>query len=436
MIKNILKYILLILLFSSTAHAIDYTWSVGTATGSAGSNTLSVTNGSATMTTSSGFNTDYTGATAAPQAVSVGGTMATIISIDSDASATLSLAWSDSTQSGLSHTIGSRDFAYAENCVSTQNAALVTTSDSVRCEMYADQTYAGTDTYEGGNDMTFNTTPTSTTLTAHSSARHNGTEGSGVLFQSNTIRVTNDDPGEISWIEWDGTNRSTDCFCTLFDLNNNNAVTISHNIIHDWGLKNGNYIIWGRGNNIVHNNLVYSIDCSDGGSGSCGFYSWNVAGSPQIYNNTIHDINKPSASTGISFGINAGGSADCQNNIVTDIDNAGTGTPITIAGCSTDTTNATSDGAGNSITVGDTDQYTDGVGPTYDLSILNSGVAIVDAGTDLESGGPTDIDLDIESTDRTGLTWDIGAFEDFEAAAATPGNTTIRGVTMRGTTIR
>lgn len=403
--KKLFSFLLFLFLFVPQVHATDYTWSVGTATGSSGSGTLSVTNASAAVVGSgTAFLTDYA---SPPQAISVNGTLTTVLSVTDDTNLTLSTNWTDSTQSGLSHTIGTRDWAYLGQCAA-ENAA--TSSDNVRCEVYADQIYDGTGTYEN-NTFTVRTTPLSTDLTAHSSARHTGAEGTGVEF-TGVFRVTHDDPGEISWLELDGGDATN--FGYVFDMNNSNTREFHHMIIHNFGMKNDHAVIWGRGDISVSNNLVYHIQSVDAGGGSIYFYKYSISGSPTFYNNTLHYIQKLSG-TGSAVAIQGGGSATCKNNIVTAIGGAATGTPITINGCSTESNNATSDGAGTSITVGDTDQYTDGTSPGYDLSIVNSSADIVDAGTDVSGSGLTDISLDIESDSRTGTTWDIGAFEDFEA---------------------
>ena len=322
-------------------------------------------------------------------------------------------------------------------------------SDDVVGELHADSNFT---------DATVNFSQkqslSSVTLSVYEDDRHDGTAESGALWKPTAnsghnqgiLRINIDDMTaewlDISFDSLDS--RNTNKAIVLAGTNDDNI--IRNNLIHD---KNGNpgntgpfmihTIAAGASSDTlsIQNNIIYNIvETNNDNSMAINTNQW--AGTANIYNNTIYNIDAQGSSKqtwGIVYGNVASAVINIKNNIVAKMVADGTGsnerayqkfngssTENASNNLSDDTTTTAAYKAPGSDSLQDQTlaqiAFVSTTAGSEDLHIQSSSVC-AEAGVDLGTTNEVNIDINGRDRDAEGDTWDIGAHQVSEAAADT-----------------
>ena len=233
---------------------------IGTALGSAGSGTMSVTSGTAAVTGSGTSFLTEIGSSAPFKTIAFGGNTYNVIAVASDTALTLATN-SSTTESGSSYTLGTRNYTSVQAWEASGYGG-AGASDDARGEMYADSDFDESPTI---NDNT----PQSVLLRAAAGERHSGVaasaEGDHVRMRYTSTRrtlswdVAVGENASCQWIEFDGNGGSyrIDAQGQSFGQ----VGEISHCISHDCTDTAGNHyqgFIYALSRDVLtHNNLIY-----------------------------------------------------------------------------------------------------------------------------------------------------------------------------------
>ena len=317
------------------------------------------------------------------------------------------------------------------------NTTLWDSGDEQIIECHADQS-----AFDITSALIWNTARTATvrpSIRAHEDSRHDGTAGTGVVFNAKSSTsytfATSSSTRAFSFEYLDFTTDFAGNFFTHLYLATNPTTPVTtargcicRNIERTSGTgTTGAYGIYVRDTNDVFNCLTYDIEYNILSSGGAWGVYLQLSGSEDVrlINHTAHDQRVTHASaTGDCHNYRIADQADTEyrNILGTDTSNDGSGlnraysdTSITAAsadnlGC--DDTSASGNNPLESITP--SDQYVSTTAGSEDLH-LKEGADCIDAGSD--GGSDNGQDYDLDHVQRTG-TWDIGADQYTVAAAA------------------
>jgi len=296
------------------------------------------------------------------------------------------------------------------------NSGVYNSGDDAVGECYDGTEYDEDVIINGGNTVGLN----SRTLSVAEGERGDGTAGTGarIVASISGVMFGKRDKTFLEWLEID----SNDVEYRVGFLNNfKDEYRIKNVLFHGWTGNTANTAMVGGSDardTVIQNCIVYDCDLSGTGGPITGIVSdFNGAGKAPagILNNTVHAISQSSGG-GDAFGIETNGNATDQegvvNNLCTSITATGTATCFDTFAGSPFTNNMSEDTSGNSGLTGITpaDQYEETTVGMEDLH-LKSGADAIDAGADIGTS-PTNVNIDINGNDRTGITtWDIGAHE-------------------------
>ena len=301
---------------------------------------------------------------------------------------------------GTPHMIMGRDYSNIVAWEAACPADLTTIQHAWVGYCYKDTTFTDAPTIAG--------TTTSSTyyiqLTAPSSQRHNGKQGTGVVLDPSTADngiTASDSNVIIEYLEITGWGINSGQQSGI--VSTGVANIIRYNLIHDGFLAvAGNGITFGAGATNVNNTLIYRniiYDSTIGASMSCGirYTGFNALTGCVIANNTFHLL-----SSGVFQ--QAGNFGTLQNNIfsscTTDINS------WTFSVCSYNATTAAAlQGTNNVLNLVAANTYISATS-TCDLR-LKPGAAVIGVGTNL--GSPYNTDVTGQALYSS--TWDIGAHQ-------------------------
>jgi hypothetical protein len=235
---------------------------IGTALGSAGSGTISVTSGTTAVTGVSTSFLSEIGSSAPFQTIAFGGNTYNVLSVASDTSLTLGTN-SSTTESGSSYTLGSRNYTSVAAWEASGYGGAGGTDDA-RGEMYADSDF------DEGPTLN-NNTPQSILLRAAAGERHSGVaasaEGDHVRMRyTGTARTLSWDVavGEnasLQWVEFDGNGGTYRIDAQGQSVGQ--VGEVSHCLAHDSTAASGGHyqgFIYALTRDVLtHNNLIYDF---------------------------------------------------------------------------------------------------------------------------------------------------------------------------------
>lgn len=298
----------------------------------------------------------------------------------------------------------------------------------LRCDVYDDSNPLVDQVTVSGNTVS---ATNYLILSVHSSVRHNGLPGTGLVLDPDDASVSADGInygltyGIIEWFEvtdWTGYIGFDQRFaitCTADSSGAGVGSTIRHCIIHDNGddTRDAQHGLGNNRGNRAHNNLIYDVP------GGIGIFIRTTFGADNnYYNNTVYNCS--SRDNFAQFFVQNGNTGTVHNNV--SIDPAGTGDCFswgngTITHDFNVSSDATADGA-NSINSGDSPapSGSDFQDPTttFDFTPVSAS-AWEDQGNDLGTS-PDQVNIDLKSRDRDGEgdTWSMGAIQFVAAAPA------------------
>ena len=293
------------------------------------------------------------------------------------------------------------------------NSDYYSSGDDAVGECHADSTFveaAGVQIAGGGTVGL-----SSVTLTAHIDSRHDGTKGSGVVWQnadstSSAYHVyLNNDNITVSWLELDGNDaRSHGIAVQAGDVH------ITNNLIYDFHNSSGVLVVFYFSDccPYVTNNFIWNMTRSGSGLGAI-FYSTGTTRGFKGYNNTIYHVDFGSTSGHIFYNSWGDNDTKVRNLVLMDYENASLSNVSKDAGAVLDYWGMEATDSNVSDETIDTvaNTFVDSTVSDPDLH-LKECCLFVDAGVDLGTS-PTNVNIDIDGRDRDseGDTWDIGADE-------------------------
>lgn len=336
----------------------------------------------------------------------------------------------------VTYTIGTggRDYStISSHAADADNSGLYSAGDDIVGELYNDSVFDEMVAVDGGGTVGVN----SITYRPAAGQEHDGTAGSGVRiidssasspYQAFTLNVDGIDK-TIEKLEISRTSSISLALIGPGSLSATTTLTVKHCILHGLtattsggpaavNFPNVGSAVWS-----VCRNLVYAITHNTANASDVyGIKFLGVGAGTCLAGNTIHAITK-AAGTGDAWGISVSDDADLDiiNNISTDPTNTGSGstgafTPATFTNANASnnlSSDATAPGTGSLVNKSAANQFVSTTPGSEDLH-LKSGADAIDAGANLGTT-PAGIQYDIDGTDVTGGTWDIGA-DEFESA--------------------
>ena len=264
----------------------------------------------------------------------------------------------------------------------------------------------------------YDTNPNTITLRAHSSARHDGTPGSGARVDGSsfgyngvfTIHTTV--PTNIEWVDiYNFGYRSS-----VFDTRSTGAVVIASCIVRDPLSTRSDYA--GSYGMRLYGD-VHVVNCGVWGvfdDPGIHLQKWGTAGTRTIWNCTVY---------GCESGVSSSSSGGYTRAAVNCISVGHTGaTGVDWSGTFSKTYCMDSDGTlpastGNVASVTVADQFISTVAGSEDLH-LKAGSDAIGAGSDLGTTAGVNFDVDGRDRDAEGDTWDMG-WNQYTAAVAVGG---------------
>ena len=255
----------------------------------------------------------------------------------------------------------------------------------------------------------------SITLTAHTDSRHDGTKGSGVVWQnidstSSAYHVyLNNDNITVSWLEFDGTdNRTNGIACQAGEIH------IANNLIYDFYNSSGVLVVFYFSDccPYVTNNFIWNMTRLGSGLAAI-FYSTGTTKGFKGYNNTIYHVDFGSSLGSIFHNSWGDDDTKIRNLVLMDYTNASLSNVSKHSSAVLDYWGMEATDSNVSDETVDTvaNTFVDSTVSDPDLH-LKECCLFVDVGVDLGTS-PTNVNIDIDGRDRDseGDTWDIGADE-------------------------